>query len=198
MPTCGKWYYRSCGERVFLQFDKAGHFEGKGNLEDYKVAYHGTALSNVYDALIQGIEPGMMHFEDLYGVYCEGEHRQSSVFNYMTHESLDSENPFHLYAAMFELCVDRSVGRTRHCQWIQPKDSVFVTGVYIHVFNFLDFFSPTAHGGTMAGWLRVSEASMESLLTFQLCINDSDTEATATLLDNSHNGDTLDPEEKCF
>ena len=148
---------------MLQQFDKAGHFDGKGNFEDCKVAYHGTALSNVYDSLTQGIEPGMMHFEDYFGVYCEGEHRQPCVWNYMTHESLDSEHPFHLYAAMFELCVDRSVGRTHHSQWIQPKDSVIITGVYIHVFNVLDVFSKIDHGGTMSGWLRVSEASMESL-----------------------------------
>ena len=81
----------------------------------------------------------------------------------MTHESLDSENRFHLYAGKFELFVNRTVGRTHHSQWIQPKDSVIITAVYIHVFNFLDIFSKTEHGGTMSGWLRVSEASMESL-----------------------------------
>ena len=47
MPTCGRWFYRSCSELTLQQLDKAGQFGGRGNSEDHKVAYHGAALSNV-------------------------------------------------------------------------------------------------------------------------------------------------------
>ena len=170
VPTCGKWFYRSCNQLAIQQLDRAGHLEGTGAFENYKVAYHGTALRNVAAALTKGIEPGASHFENHYGVYCEGGHRQSSIWNYMTHESLDSEHPLLLYAAMFELLVDRTpnIGRTHHFQWIQRKDSVIFTGVYIHVFNVLDVFTPMDHGGSMSGWLRVADSSVLALQQLSL------------------------------
>jgi len=38
-----------------------------------------------------------------------------------------------LAAVILELCVDRSRGATIHHQWVQPEDSVIITGVYTHM-----------------------------------------------------------------
>ena len=66
---------------------------------------------------------------------------------------------------MFELLVNRSpdVGRTSYHQWIQKEDSVIITGVFIHVFKILDVYTAIPRGGSMSGWLRISDLSLRAL-----------------------------------
>lgn len=165
MPTCGKHFYIGCEQLTMKQLDQMNIISGKNSYENLKVAFHGTALANIVPGLKNGIEPGKNHFENLYGVYCEREARQSSVWNYMTHQNLDPENPNHFYAAQWELLVDRSggVGRTHHSQWIQPKNSVVQVAVIIHVFNILDIFTATPEGGNYSGWFRVHDPCLTKL-----------------------------------
>ena len=110
--------------------------------------------------LKEGIEAGPYHFDDVFGLYCEGEHRQAFVMNYITHEGLDPTNPHLAFAAMFELVVDRSQGRSHHSQWIQPKKTVVSASVVIHVFNISDVSTKTVSGSLYAGWFRVHGSSL--------------------------------------
>ena len=47
---------------------------------------------------------------------------------------------------------------------MQKEDSIIIIGVFIHVFNILDVYTPLkGRSGSMAGWLRISDQSLRSL-----------------------------------
>ena len=76
----------------------------------------------------------------------------------MTHVPIPGLNPMWMWAICVECLVDRSVGSTIHHQWVQPEDSIFIEGIYVHVFNLHD-----AYEQGYTGWFRVHRGTLTAL-----------------------------------
>ena len=86
----------------------------------YSILYH--------DEMLESNTEGHMK-KNLQGVYCHKADTAHKAENYMVFEDVGSNG--HWWAAMLELSVDRSVGRTVGDQWVQPADSVVLRQLWV-------------------------------------------------------------------
>ena len=115
-----------------------------------KVAYHGTSLVEAAKIIrTGGLKVGPSCHENKIGVYCERESRKYSCMNYASHQMFFPGTGY-LNRVIFELMVDRSVGRTIHEQWVQSPDSIIITGIYTHMVNVVDLYK-----NGFVGWYRI-------------------------------------------
>ena len=116
-----------------------------------KVAYHATALQNIADILANGLKVGFSHLRGApKSIYCEGQHRLYNVLHYMTMTSLDmvpyadptiktgfpeydldgKYQEHVVWGAVLELLINADKKVEKHGQWLIPKGSFMITGVY--------------------------------------------------------------------
>ena len=126
--TPGKWFYTPlqvpCGTKE-NPFNK--------NMSDPQLAYHGCSLDAAVEILRNKvIKIGPNCHEDKIGVYCERQARKGSCYMYASNSTPIPETGL-LSACIFELQVDRAVGMTVNRQWVQPENSIVITGIYTHL-----------------------------------------------------------------
>ena len=99
-----------------------------------QTATHGASMGAAKKIIAdRRITEALNKTEGKRGVYCEGAHRRQNTTQYSTlNFSASDSDDLNLYSAYFELGVNRSVGTTTHKQWVQPVDSIIISGMYIH------------------------------------------------------------------
>ena len=83
-------------------------------------------------------------------VYCEGEHRKSSVWHYATHVDAFREYPYHMVGVILECVADQTAGSTVHKQWVQPPNKIAVVAAIFHVVHLYKFTEKP-----YLGWFRL-------------------------------------------
>ena len=79
--------------------------------------------------------------------------------NYNTHVHFpEIVHPLLVFGVVLELLVDRNMGSTVRGQWVQPQESVVITGINVHAINFLT----TLHKG-LGGWVRIHKDTLTNL-----------------------------------
>ena len=108
-------------------------------MKTMKAALHGTSLDAAKIIIEQGgfrsSEVGVHNTTGgLPGVYCEGNNRRHCCLGYSTLAFPDPENiaDTTLYSGFIEMFVDRAAGKRAGLQFVQPPDSIFITGLFIH------------------------------------------------------------------
>ena len=79
--------------------------------------------------------------------------------NYNTHVHFpEIVHPLLMFGVVLELLVDRNMGTEVRDQWVQPQESVVITGINVHAFNFLKTLN-TGFGG----WFRIHKDTLTNL-----------------------------------
>ena len=85
------------------------------------------------------------------GIYCERTARKACVTPYAVHTMPFDDDGF-LSCTILELAVDRNMGHSAHQQWIQPEESILITGMYTHLINITSVFD-----SGYLGWFRIHD-----------------------------------------
>ena len=99
-----------------------------------QTATHATSLEAATESIAARLfTEARNKTENKSGVYCEGAHRRHNTTGYSTlNFAKEDSDDLTLYSAFFELAVNRCVGKTANGQWVQPPDSILITGMHIH------------------------------------------------------------------
>ena len=95
-----------------------------------------------------GLEVGVSASGGKPGAYFERQRRKECSFAYATHNLFGTDGL--LTAVVFEAMLDKAKGTTHKQQWVQPKGTFVLTGVYTHQLPITRLYRKG-----YCGWLRV-------------------------------------------
>ena len=129
-------------------------------MEDPKQAFHGTSLDSGATIIREGSVTGVCATQEKTGVYCEREARKACCLTYAPHTLIADTDSYGLITtAIFELIVDRAVGQTvNDGQWVQPPESIIITGVYTHIASVTSLYDKG-----YLGWYKIHESVYNNL-----------------------------------
>jgi len=161
IPTQGRWYFSD----LMLPHPTANPHSWK-KFANPQVAYHGCSIKAAALIVRHGIKNGVYTTDGKIGVYCEQRKRINSTPQYATH-TMTPSHPGLLTACIFEFMVDRDQGATINNQWVQPEQSIMITGVYTHLLpvNLL-------YKKGFLGWWRVHSSAFTRMKGIQDLLED--------------------------